>query len=94
MARTSKRRKLAKLAKLALLAQLAEDIEKNEERQARLWVRDWIARRQDTIPLVQVLYLQTLKLYTGVSLSGLSPISSTFYLTLYWAKKTCYYRVS
>ncbi len=59
MGRTSKRRKLAKLiklAKLAKLAQLAEDVERNEEQQARLWVRDWIARRQDTIPLVQVLF--------------------------------------
>ena len=63
MARTSKRRRLAKLVKLAMLAQLAEDIERNEERQARLWVRDWIARRQDTIPLVQVLFLRTLKKY-------------------------------
>ena len=45
--------RLAKLAELAELAEVADDHEKAESERPnrRKWVRDWIARRGEEIPL-------------------------------------------
>ena len=52
----SKLRKLAKLAKLGKLGSLAmklqeEGNKKAKKKKKRLWVRDWVSRRQQEVPL-------------------------------------------
>ena len=45
--------KKQKLIKLFALAQIADEMEKLEEQEKvqRKWVRDWVARRKEEIPL-------------------------------------------
>ena len=45
--------KKQKLVKLFALAQIADEMEKLEEQEKvqRKWVRDWVARRKEEIPL-------------------------------------------
>ena len=42
-----------KLLKLFVLAQVADEMEKMEKqsKEKRLWVRDWVGRRKDQVPL-------------------------------------------
>ena len=49
--RREKFRKLVKLARLAALAEQLEEEEENTNNKRRLWVRDWIAKRQDQVPV-------------------------------------------
>ena len=48
----SKLRKLAKLGQLGSLAmKLQEEGHKKAKKKKRLWVRDWVSRRQQEVPL-------------------------------------------
>jgi|FrelakmetLWP11LW_1041352.scaffolds.fasta_scaffold02406_1 hypothetical protein len=44
-------KKLVRLARLAALAEQLEEEEENANKKRRLWVRDWIAKRQDQVPV-------------------------------------------
>ncbi len=55
---SSRANKLARLGKLAHLARLAEIVEQEEaenQKKERIWVRDWIGRRKQTVPLFKVI---------------------------------------